>query len=99
MARDPKSARFKRAPLHSIAEPASGERVEPCDRVAPTVEVCRPKKRVPKSRLHLAKARAVALAVECHGFVRPRRARAWGSHERKPGRTKCWWLLGRLPAR
>src|SRR5713101_7829123 len=44
--------------------------LEPCDRVAPTVEVCR-SKRVPKSLLYLAKARAVALEVECHGFCVP----------------------------
>src|ERR1700681_4120573 len=37
-------------------------------RFAPTVEVCRRKKRVPKPLLYLAKARAVALEVECHGL-------------------------------
>src|SRR5258706_14864335 len=56
------------APLHSIEDSASKQRVEPSDRLAATVEVCRLKKRVPKSLQYLAKARAVALEVECHGL-------------------------------
>jgi hypothetical protein len=49
--------------LDSIEESASGQRIEPCDRVAPTVGVCHPKKVVPKSLSYLAKTRAVALEV------------------------------------